>query len=419
MLSLPDKTTVHSRYNEVLPLLDAIVKATTLKVKEAISLSSSPTYKARVKDFSGYYRKLLKVKPQEAAADTSLPLLTDLLGVRVVCVFLEDLDEVVRQLSKVFQVVEIERKGVAQKVSEFGYESIHVLIKIPNEICASIPATPVLDTAGLVCEIQVRTILQDAWAEVEHELIYKAEFSPFDLPLRRKLASVNASLNLADIIFQEIRDYQNKLNRELEYRRQNFYGKTDDSTHAMLTGGDAANSAAEAPLPLPAANPFLRGTIDDLLLEALQAHNVADYQKAIAIYTKIIQFDPQPNDIVLSTIHKHRGMAFFSQAMYDDAVKDFESSIAFDPNNSRSLYYCGIVQSLLGNHQQAVGYFEKSLAINPFQAHVHYREALAKYNLGEYPDALLELDQAQKLGIDDDDVKLLRVRLVEKFDMSG
>ena len=29
----------------------------------------------------------------------------------------------------------------------------------------------------LVCEIQVRTILQDAWAEVEHELIYKTEFN--------------------------------------------------------------------------------------------------------------------------------------------------------------------------------------------------------------------------------------------------
>jgi tetratricopeptide (TPR) repeat protein len=232
---------------------------------------------------------------------------------------------------------------------------------------------------------------------------------------------VNASLNLADIIFQEIRDYQNKLNRELEYRRQNFYGKTDDSTHAMLTG--SANGAYgldnEAPLPLPAANPFLRGTIDDLLLEALQAHNVADYQKAIAIYTKIIQFDPQPNDIVLSTIHKHRGMAFFSQAMYDDAFKDFELSVAFDPNNSRSLYYCGIVQSLLGNHRQAIEYFEKSLAVNPFQAHVHYREALAKYNLGDYQNALLELDQAQKLGIDEEDSKLLRARLVEKFDMKG
>jgi ppGpp synthetase/RelA/SpoT-type nucleotidyltranferase len=418
MISLPDKTAVRSRYDEALPLLETILRDTAKKVKETISLPAIPTYKARVKEFFGYYGKLLKVKSQEAASDTRLPLLTDLLGVRVVCVFLEDLNEAVRQLADAFQIVEIERKGVTQKVTEFGYESIHVLIKIPPSVCAAVPATPLFDITELVCEIQVRTILQDAWAEVEHELIYKAEFSPFDLPLRRKLASVNASLNLADIIFQEIRDYQNKLNRELEYRRQNFYGKTDVSTHEMLTGG-GADFTNETPPPLPVTNPFLRGTIDDLLLEALQAHNIADYQTAIGIYTKIIEFDPQPNDIVLSVIHKHRGMAFFSQAMYDDALKDFEKSCAFDPNNSRSLYYCGIVQSLLKNYQKAVEYYEKSLEVNPFQAHVHYREALAKYNLGEYQDALLELDQAQKLGIDEEDAKLLRARLVEKFDMKG
>jgi ppGpp synthetase/RelA/SpoT-type nucleotidyltranferase len=307
--TLPDKSLVHACYDEALASLDAILKEMTRKVKEVVSLPACPAYKARIKSFSSYYRKLLNIGSEETA-DACLPLLTDLLGVRVVCVFLEDLNEVVRQLAAAFEVVEIERKGAAQKVSEFGYESIHVLVKIPDEIVAEGVFSSGIKVQELVCEIQVRTILQDAWAEVEHELVYKAEFSPFDLPLRRKLASVNASLNLADIIFQEIRDYQNKLNRELEYRRQNFYGKTDDTTHALLTGG-ANISASTVPLPLPAANPFLRGTIDDLILEALQAHNAADYQTAAAIYAKIIQYDPKPNDVVLSVIHKHRGMAFF------------------------------------------------------------------------------------------------------------
>jgi putative GTP pyrophosphokinase len=55
-----------------------------------------------------------------------------------------------------------------------------------------------------VCEVQVRTILQDAWAEVEHELVYKAEFTPFDEPMKRKLAALNANLTLSDMLFQEI-----------------------------------------------------------------------------------------------------------------------------------------------------------------------------------------------------------------------
>ena len=101
-------------------------------------------------------------------------------------------------------------------------EQEHSGLKVPN---------------SLVCEIQIRTILQDAWAEVEHELVYKSEFSPFDLPLRRKLASTNASLSLADIIFQEIRDYQTKLQREVDERRASFYEQADiitDSTNKDL-----------------------------------------------------------------------------------------------------------------------------------------------------------------------------------------
>ena len=77
-------------------------------------------------------------------------------------------------------------------------------------------------------EVQLRTILQEAWAEVEHELVYKAEFTPFDEPMKRKLAALNANLSLSDIIFQEILDYQRRLTSELERRRSAFYGKIED-----------------------------------------------------------------------------------------------------------------------------------------------------------------------------------------------
>ena len=153
-----------------------------------------------------------------------------MLGIRVICAFLEDLKTVEEQISKIFKIIEIERKGADRTFSEFGYESIHFLVEIPEEFKTDKDTVP----DGLVCEIQVRTILQDAWAEVEHELVYKSEFSPFDLPLRRKLASLNASLSLSDIIFQEIRDYQNKLNKELDCRRESFYDKADNIARGII-----------------------------------------------------------------------------------------------------------------------------------------------------------------------------------------
>ena len=55
--------------------------------------------------------------------------------------------------------------------------------------------------------------MQDAWAEVEHELVYKSDITLPNQSIRRKLASLNATLTLSDLIFQEIRDYQKEIRR--------------------------------------------------------------------------------------------------------------------------------------------------------------------------------------------------------------
>jgi len=77
-------------------------------------------------------------------------------------------------LSNIFSIEEIERKGAERSFREFGYESIHVLVRVPDEVAQQL--CPHLERN--VIEIQLRTILQEAWAEVEHELVYKAEFTP-------------------------------------------------------------------------------------------------------------------------------------------------------------------------------------------------------------------------------------------------
>jgi putative GTP pyrophosphokinase len=162
------------------------------------SLAPLPTIKVRTKRFASFYKKYL------AALRSGIvkPHITDLIGVRIVCPFIEDLSLAEKLIKKYFEVVEVDRKG-NYTFKEFGYESTHLLIKIPEVISAKHRAAECE-----VAEIQIRTILQDAWAEVEHELFYKADFNPFDIPMKRKLAAVNASLSLADIVFQEIRFYQ-------------------------------------------------------------------------------------------------------------------------------------------------------------------------------------------------------------------
>lgn len=414
---LPDKEKIRSAYSKHFDVLSYILTAIERRLKKVISLVSAPTYKSRVKEFNSYYTKLLRVKPDEAAISV-LPVLTDLLGIRVICAFLEDLSKVEQCLVEQFSVLEIERKGAEQTFKEFGYESIHILIEIPPDILAKteeyVKDTDLIIPDGLVCEIQLRTILQDAWAEVEHELVYKSEFSPFDLPLRRKLASMNASLCLADIIFQEIRDYQNKLNKELAYRREAFYEKVDD----LSVGFIPADHVRQSEPALAVVSPYVRGTIDDMILEALHAHNIGQIDKAIEIYTRIINAVPPLNDAVLSVIYKHRGMAFFAQNQFDDAFADFSASVCYDKKNFRSLYYMGIVSCIKENDVKAIEYFTESLKINEYQSHVYYRRALSYYKLCDYSSAIADLSQAKQLGLDDDDCKRLNAQLISKLDMS-
>lgn len=408
---LPSKNQIKAVYESYNAYLTEILSNITNVLAVALKLSSRPTFKKRVKSFKSYYKKVLRLKPGEAAVSTDLVPLTDMMGIRVICAFLEDINLAIEQIGQVFNVVEVEHKG-GQKFSEFGYESVHVLVKIPEE-CTP-PLTDIYE--GLkplpkeaVCEIQIRTILQDAWAEVEHELIYKTEFTPLDIPLRRKLASLNASLSLADITFQEIRDYQNKLQKEISERRNSFYAIADN-----LTSDEVKEKKEE---DISRVTPFVQGTIDEMILSAIHAHNVGHLDEAVNIYSRIIEANPVPPEAVLAVIHKHRGMAYFALNKYEEAISDFDKSISYDPNAFRTFYYKGIVFSITKKYEEAVDCFTESLKLNEFQAHTHYRRALCFFEMGEFEKSMADVDDALKLGIKEEEVQGLRDKLVKKFGM--
>ncbi len=406
--ALPQKNKLKEMYDSYGPILSQIMMNIEARLKTTIKLASMPTYKSRVKSFNSYYRKVLRVKPDEAVQGDHLVTLTDMMGIRIICAFLEDLSEVEKQVCANFDVKEVEHKGAAQNFREFGYESVHILIAIPDNC---IEASQLRIPPDTVCEIQIRTILQDAWAEVEHELVYKSEFTPFDMPLRRKLASMNASLSLADIIFQEIRDYQKKLQGEMEARRESFYEQADElTTTGVKPDEDETKNISRV-------SPYVHGTIDDLLLEAIHAHNTGDLDKAVHIYTQILNADPLPPDAVLAVIHKHRGMAYFAQNKYKESLCDFDESVKYDPKGFRALYYKGIVYSVMEEHEKAVEAFTQSINLNEFQSHAHYRRALSYYKLGDDTKAIADLSAAEQLGLNDADCRALHAKLVEKLDM--
>ena len=381
--AVPDKDTIRKEYDQLLTVRIPSVRELEARIEEAISsISSRPRVKGRIKSFESYFKKYIRLLKSESGDDS--PQITDLFGIRIVCLFLEDLAAAEELLKDKFNVVEVDRKGGDHTFREFGYESIHLLVTIPEDITKrwGIPY-------GEIAEVQIRTILQDAWAEVEHELVYKAEFTPFDNPLKRKLAAVNASLSLADIIFQEIRSYERELNGELGKRRDSFFKKIEDSTDAILFSEE---KTAE---PLPGAAPAVPSenvSIDELLLNALYAHNKNQFPEAISFYTRILEMNPDA--AIRALIHKHRGMAYFASSYYEDAIIDFTESLAMDPGSYKAAYYNGIVCSVLKRYPDAIEAFNHSLEINPYQPYCLYRRGQAYYHMEDYPRALGDCEAA-------------------------
>jgi putative GTP pyrophosphokinase len=372
------------------------------------TLPLSPTIKTRVKSFDSLYGKLVTRSRTTASDAVSIP---DLFGVRVVCPFLEDLSRVETVLQKAMDVREIERKGAEFSSSEFGYESTHLLVTIPEQsrIEGEVGADP-------VCEIQLRTILQDAWAEVEHELVYKADNAPFEEQLKRKLAALNANLTLADIIFQEIRDYHRSLHAELFKRRRQFWSQLQ-----RVSGLPSERSAppetlrSERALGTPdlmdssrlaaAADPT-----EAQLLSALQAHNRHDFSRAVELYTAILDSDIKP--YLRAIVLIHRGMAYFAISDYDRAIGDFSGALELDDDNWKAYYYRGMVYRLQGAYGQALADLNRCVELDVSRFDSRFARAQVYFDKGDYQKALSDCNAALELEPDSTEARRFR-RVIE------
>jgi len=359
-----------------------------------------PALKTRSKSFESYYKKYLK------QCNTGNPQISDQVGLRIICHFKNDLKQIKALIESNFTVTEVEYKGhsfgevantfpqVSRKkqflsFKEFGYESIHLLVKIPAETVRLMG-----NTGCDVVEIQIRTTLQDAWAEVEHELFYKTEFSALDEPMQRKLHAVSASLSLADAIFQEIRDHQKKYNNKRVIGRANFYDVVDEVIDDFVVSSkpDAEEQQHEYDLENVDAD-----SIDEMLLSALTFHASKRFKEAIAIYSQILEQIPTVAKPICTLIHKHRGLSYFSLSRYDDAMSDFTKAIELGEESGVCAYYRGITHFILKQYKEAIDDFTLSLELKHYHSYCLYRRGQAYYHMGDYLQALSDCESALSL----------------------
>jgi putative GTP pyrophosphokinase len=124
--------------------------------------------KYRLKSISSVLEKIAR-----KGYGPKLDKFTDLVGVRIICLSPSHLEQVVELMREEFNIVEFVDKRPKADSQVFGYSSIHVICRVENTPRARLTEFSAL--AGAAFEIQVRTILQEAWSEMDHRLVYKSQ----------------------------------------------------------------------------------------------------------------------------------------------------------------------------------------------------------------------------------------------------
>ncbi len=392
----PERNRLQEEYSTKLSSYRLVLKELWRDVHTRLENMDTPvTIKSRIKSFPSYYEKLLSRLKKSQSTGVAEPI-HDIIALRVVCPFMEDVQQVEDLMRASYTIIDTEHKGENHTIGEFGYSCIHLVLSIPDEIRRKAQHAD-LDTA----EVQIRTILQDAWAEVEHELIYKSQIAPLDAPLRRKLAALNATLSLSDITFQEIRDYQRQLNKELEKRRLSFAAEEPDLLpQSEIEGRESGTSEPKISPPemIEESKRTTPRSRDELLIDALHAHNRRQFSTAVELYTRILQSSIEPR--LKSIVLIHRGIAHFCQARYEQAFEDFATAAQCEPHNGKAFYHLGTVNRVLGDHAAAVRHLKRSVELNPYRLEALVGLASAFFELGDYPAVLEYCEKALRIKAD-------------------
>ena len=188
----PDYETLASR---TVGLLHDLVNAVDIPVAQI---------EHRAKTVESFTEKMARKRYTDPFAQ-----IKDLAGVRIVTYYSDDAQRVADIIRDEFTVSADDSidKFEDLDVNAFGYRSLHVVCRV-SRARAALPEWERF--ADLFVEIQVRSVLQHAWAAISHKLDYKSP-SQAPISLRRQLFRLSALLELADEEFTTVRDTSNEL----------------------------------------------------------------------------------------------------------------------------------------------------------------------------------------------------------------
>lgn len=149
-------------------------------------------------------RRSLELKVDSKGGYEKISDITDVVGLRIISHYADEVDLIANVIEQEFF---IDKENSIDKreslgTDRFGYLSLHYIVTIDE---ARSKLTEYKEFKDIKFEIQVRSILQHTWAEIEHDIGYKSE-AGIPAHMKRKFSRLAGLLEIADSEFINIRD---------------------------------------------------------------------------------------------------------------------------------------------------------------------------------------------------------------------
>ncbi|MFT5699628.1 MAG: putative GTP pyrophosphokinase [Desulforhopalus sp.] len=133
--------------------------------------------------------------------------ISDLIGIRIVCLYEDQIPQLSEMLQQHFHILEITDRisSVESTEDSFGYKGFHMDLALGANMASQ---AKYQQYADLSFEVQIRTVIQDAWSMLDHKIKYKKAIPN---NLKRRINILSALFELADREFKEIRNATTEL----------------------------------------------------------------------------------------------------------------------------------------------------------------------------------------------------------------